>query len=315
VTVLGVDLSHHNALPDFARIKAAGVGFVIAKITEGTSFVDPSFPAIRAGCHAQGLIFGGYHFGRLGDPHAEARFFLNTMKPQPGELVAGDCETSAPGVNLPAWWAAWGQDVKAAVGYPPGHYMNQSYASAWDWSPVRALDAWLWLARYDGVPTGTPVGGWQALAMKQYTDRGTVAGQPGTVDVDAFQGDLSALLRYTIPGGTDMPLTQQDAQLVAAAILNTQLARQGWNADGSPQTGTTSLGAVVQWFDSGLAGVLKAVAAGQPVDAQALATAVVQAIQALPAPAAEQTAALVLEGLNGASLNVTPAKAVRQEKS
>lgn len=47
-----------------------------------------------------------------------------------------------------------------------------------------------------------------------------------------------------------------------------------------------------------------------PADPQAIAAAVVQAIQALPAPAAQETAALVLEGLNGASLNVTaPAKA------
>lgn len=214
MTLLLIDTSHHNAIPDFARLKAAGVAGVIHKITEGTGFVDPDFPAVRAGCHAEGLIFGGYAFSRLGDPHAEARFFLDTMRPQPGELVAEDLEVAVAGVDPVGWTVTWSTDVHAALSCWPLLYGNQSEFGSHNWAPVIALGDGQWLAKYDGVPTGTPVGGWPVLTMKQYTDSASIPGEAGLVDADAFQGDLAALLRYAVPGGSDMPLTQADVDAV-----------------------------------------------------------------------------------------------------
>lgn len=202
---LGVDLSHYQPDPDFAAMAAAGIGFVIHKVTEGTGYVDPRFADRRAGAHGAGLVFGGYAFARETDPVAEARFFLDTFAPRPGELVAEDMEVNVAGVDPVAWSVAWGSTVKAAVGCPPFLYGNQSTFAAHDWAPVLALGEGQWLARYDGAPAGQPVAGWPVLALKQFTDRAQVPGIAGPVDEDAFQGDLAALLRYAVPGTPPPP--------------------------------------------------------------------------------------------------------------
>ena len=49
-----IDLSHRNAVADFARVRAAGVAGVIHKATQGIGFVDKMYiprkqPALDAG--------------------------------------------------------------------------------------------------------------------------------------------------------------------------------------------------------------------------------------------------------------------------
>lgn len=198
MTVLGIDTSHHNQLPDFAALARGGIGFIIAKATEGVGFTDAQYAASRAGARAAGLVFGSYHFARPGDALAQADYYLAAARPAPGELTALDLEdTSIPD---PVGFAdAWSRRVKAATGAPPLIYLNQWFLTTYDWTRVLADGDGLWLARYDGQPTGGPSGVWPVVAFKQYTDRATVPGQPGPVDGDAFNGDPAALDRYTIP--------------------------------------------------------------------------------------------------------------------
>lgn len=87
----GVDLSHWQAklAIDWAKAKAGGVKFVVHKATEGLSYVDPSYATRRAETHANGVIFGAYHFARpaVGNARAEAKFFLDHATPRKGELI------------------------------------------------------------------------------------------------------------------------------------------------------------------------------------------------------------------------------------
>lgn len=203
--VLGFDRSHFNAEPNFAAFKAGGGGFVICKATEGVGYTDATFAACRAGTEGAGLVFGSYHFARWGDPVAEARYYLSVATPRPGELVALDAEAAIPaGVDVVAWSLTFCQTVHAACGAWPLIYMNQTWMAAHNWAAVAANDG-LWLAKYDGVPTGGPTGQWPVIAMKQFTDRGTVPGEAGTVDVDEFNGDLAALKRYAVPAAPVPP--------------------------------------------------------------------------------------------------------------
>ena len=64
INPLVVDLSHHNDVADFGKVKAAGYAGIIHKATEAIGFVDKMY-AIRRG-HAMnaGLLWGAYHFLR-----------------------------------------------------------------------------------------------------------------------------------------------------------------------------------------------------------------------------------------------------------
>lgn len=196
----GIDRSHWNAEPDYAALKAGGHLFVLCKGTDGRGYKDPTYEPCRAGAEAAGLVFGGYHFAEWGDPTVEANYFLSQCSPRPGELVALDCEAAIPaGVDVVAWAVAWSKIIHAATGAWPLAYMNQSWLSAHNWAPLANLGDGLWLAKYDGLPTGGAIGPWPVLAMKQFTDAAVVPGESGAIDEDAFQGDLATLLKYAVP--------------------------------------------------------------------------------------------------------------------
>src|SRR5262245_24710768 len=61
-TLSGIDVSHWQGAIDWAQVKASGRAFAIAKATEGTTFVDPSFAANWAGMKQQGVVRSAYHF-------------------------------------------------------------------------------------------------------------------------------------------------------------------------------------------------------------------------------------------------------------
>jgi len=59
-----VDLSHHNDVTDFSKVKAAGIVGVIHKSTEGTGFADKMYAVRRGHAIDAGLLWGAYHFLR-----------------------------------------------------------------------------------------------------------------------------------------------------------------------------------------------------------------------------------------------------------
>src|SRR5262249_45667194 len=47
INPLVVDLSHHNDVADFGKVKAAGIAGIIHKATEATGFVDNRYPTAK----------------------------------------------------------------------------------------------------------------------------------------------------------------------------------------------------------------------------------------------------------------------------
>ena len=74
----GIDVSHHNDVIDFDKVRAAGNRFVYVKASQDTEFIDPLFPANMARARAAGLAAGGYHFFDYTlDGKAQADHFLD----------------------------------------------------------------------------------------------------------------------------------------------------------------------------------------------------------------------------------------------
>jgi GH25 family lysozyme M1 (1,4-beta-N-acetylmuramidase) len=90
----GVDVSHHHPVTGWASVLGAGIKFIGMKVTEGTSFTDPTFIAHRAGARQQPLlavIF--FHFPRAGNPKDQAERFMDRVGPlRPNERLCLDLE-------------------------------------------------------------------------------------------------------------------------------------------------------------------------------------------------------------------------------
>lgn len=90
----GIDVSNNNGLLDLS-VGFTHLDYVIAKVSESTNFVDPTFSHYRAEAAQNGAEFGAYHF--LHAEHVngqeEALFFLQHFTPVSGVGVWIDYET------------------------------------------------------------------------------------------------------------------------------------------------------------------------------------------------------------------------------
>ena len=86
--IFGIDLSHHNGAVDFAKVKAAGVKFVIlrcgyASTSNRNSYgKDKKFEEYYSAAKAQGLAVGTYFYSMCNSKEtgkAEAEFILKTI--------------------------------------------------------------------------------------------------------------------------------------------------------------------------------------------------------------------------------------------
>lgn len=87
--IYGIDLSKHNGTVDFAKVKAAGVKFVIlrcgyASLSDRTKlYKDEKFETYYAGAKAAGLGVGSYFYSRCNSETtalAEAKFIYSLIK-------------------------------------------------------------------------------------------------------------------------------------------------------------------------------------------------------------------------------------------
>lgn len=199
MAVLGIDLSHHN--DDNGTINfdalAGHVDYVITKVTQGISYVDPTATRHIAESRRIGVIPGLYHFPNWGDPIAEADFFCRNAGDVTGAFVAFDCENIPAGVGPVNWTYQWLQRVSSTLGVAALVYMNKSTLNGYDWTPVINGGFGLWLANYDGNPGDFSVtGAWSCVALKQYSDAGHIDGVTGNVDLDSFNGSVDQLRKY-----------------------------------------------------------------------------------------------------------------------
>jgi GH25 family lysozyme M1 (1,4-beta-N-acetylmuramidase) len=299
----GVDVSSFQGSPDYAKVKASGVTFVIAKATEGVGYTDPTYARNRAAIRDAGLIPGAYHFLRgTHDGPSQAEAFVRTADPHAIHALDVECLEDVHKLNrhldvpgflhryrelLPGrtiliytgrdfWTACAGTATPGttygplwAAGAVPNAYVRAAGSLPTQWAST------------GGHPTsGLPWAGWTSWAICQFTDHAQVPGISGGVDGDAFTGTLDQLKALTGSQEDDMPTLDEIGSLIdakLAAILGgnktvgaaTFASTFGKDADGTPRT----------------AGELLVKASQQPAPADlaaALAPALTAAIKALP---------------------------------
>jgi GH25 family lysozyme M1 (1,4-beta-N-acetylmuramidase) len=167
-----IDLYHGDNVQDtpgplggFARVKAAGIAFLIHKATEGLTAKDARYQARRAAwmngipvsvTDVTGEVlqitprFAAYHFFHGEDPKAEAEFFLKTAQLQHGDDAVVDWEAVGGSGFIPGADAVdeFCNVVEAELGFPIIVYSGNAAKEKLSGKDPRFARRRLWLAEY-----------------------------------------------------------------------------------------------------------------------------------------------------------------------
>lgn len=200
----GIDVSNWQR---GINLKAVPADFVIAKATQGTSYVSPDCARQVEQAAAAGKCVGTYHYISGAGANAEADFYINNISNWVGKyMLCLDWEA-----NQNSQWgneAYLEQVVKRVIqrtGIPPVIYVQQSRMA--QVKPVaNRNNCGLWIAQYpNNNPTGYQSSPWNegayTCAIRQYSSTGRLSGYSGNLDLNKFYGDRNAWNAYCNPNG------------------------------------------------------------------------------------------------------------------
>jgi len=204
IHVNGIDVSDWQGQINWSSVKADGYSFAHAKATQGAAGTQTTFAQNYSEIAATGMLRGAYHRFEFGaDPTQQAKHFLGTANPGPGDLPpmidlelppSGSARDAVAAVR--AFLSIVENAIKAkTIIYLGFYFWRDSLASTDAFS-----DNPLWLANYTTAdqPTALP-SSWSTLTLWQYSSKGNIAGINGAVDLDRYIGSMSDLrsLRLT----------------------------------------------------------------------------------------------------------------------
>lgn len=193
----GIDISGWQAGIDLSKVPC---DFVIAKATQGVTFVSGSCDTQIQQAISLGKPFGFYHYVDGSGAQAEADFFVDHCSGYFGHgIPCIDWESAQNG--------AWGntdylrqlvQRVIYRTGVKPLIYASEG---SFPWDVAQALDCGAWVAQYaDDAETGYQDAPWNegayACAIRQYSSHGRLDGWGGYLDLDKAYMDADGWKKF-----------------------------------------------------------------------------------------------------------------------
>lgn len=187
----GIDISSYQAELNAGIVPS---DFVIIKATEGTNYINPTWEEQAGQVIQTNKLLGFYHFASVGNPIAEADFFISVVKDYIGKAVLVlDFEAGA----INAWGNVGGRQflnrVKEKTGINPMIYMSAEVTRQFNWNIISSTNP-LWVAQYASMnPTGYQsepwtdgkgYGAWSSAAIHQYSSAGSLANWNGNLDIN-----------------------------------------------------------------------------------------------------------------------------------
>jgi len=209
----GIDVSRWQGQIDWLKVKDAGVQFAFVKATDGVGWIDPQFRRNAGGANAVGIPVGFYHYAHpeLNTAFSEADSFLETVKGLPIQLpYVLDVEGKASGIGrdrLTKWCLHWLREVQKRTGHTVMIYTGASFAKTYLGDELAEYP--LWVAHY-GVDQPMANNTWNRWSVFQYSDKGSVAGISGNVDLNVMEADFMR--------GEDYIMTKEDANKIIALL-------------------------------------------------------------------------------------------------
>lgn len=193
----GIDVSNNNGTFPWKQW-AGHIDFAMAKSSEGTHFLDNTFPLNWQAMDELALWRFAYHYVHVLDssPAMQARYFTEAVRDrvtlrQHDHFVA-DIESEEASPEETSWWMhVFCREMNRIN---PGHrILPYTYTAYADAGYTAMLGPWhLWEACWD-APSPPPCGPWKTWAFWQYSGRGT--------DLNVFNGDRAALEKFCTTTG------------------------------------------------------------------------------------------------------------------
>jgi len=202
-TIKGVDVSIYQGTVTWSKVKAAGISFAFARVSDGTGTLDSTFATNWKGMKSNGVVRGVYQFFEPGeDPTKQANLVISQVT-SAGGFDAGDLppvmdmETTGgqTDATIQSHMQTWLDAIAKAVGRKPIIYTNLNTSSHFG---GKFTGYPLWVASWGGSCPTMPTG-FKAWEFWQNADNGGVSGISGAVDTDEFNGTLSDLEKWANP--------------------------------------------------------------------------------------------------------------------
>ena len=228
---VGIDVSYHNGVIDWAKVKNSGVSFAIIRCGYGDNSTDKQFLNNVKGALENGIDIGLYLYSYAETPDEGFTEAQNVMR----LLNLADLDPSD--LAYPIFYDLEDEDVfnlsakekgqlatnfcstVSAAGYEVGIYSNLNWWSNFLTDPAFDNSNWhKWAARYPGSNKATS-SGVPGTEIWQFSDCGHVDGINGNVDMN-----------FDYVGSCSKP-KPSDAKIAYRGYLQKQ-GWQNWSADG-----------------------------------------------------------------------------------
>jgi lysozyme len=197
--VKGIDVSHHQGVIDWARLKADGVDFAYIKASEGETYNDPRFTRNWYEAEQAGVKRGAYHFfTQCRTGKAQAGNFIRVVPRQAGTLPPavdaehmGPCRDGPAVADVAAELAVFLDLAGAHFGQRPVIYTTREFHDAYLAGKFPQDRFWLRSLIFE------PSFRKEQWIIWQYHNLGKRDGVAGPIDLNVFRGtpaQLDALL-------------------------------------------------------------------------------------------------------------------------
>jgi lysozyme len=200
----GIDVSYAQGKINWPQVSAmredsVQISFAFIKATEGLLTVDPYFKRNWREAAKAGLRCGAYHFFRPKKSGLwQARFFLQNVKPESGDLPAVVDVERLDGVSpqvMRQQLAEFLHHVESKTQVKPIIYTGLSFYKDY---LARHFDGYkLWIAHYNRPEL--KAGAQTNWFFWQHSETGRVNGINHAVDFNVFKGDSVAFSQLIIP--------------------------------------------------------------------------------------------------------------------
>ncbi len=194
-SVIGIDVSHHQGVIDWGKLKRRGVDFAYIKASEGENFNDPRFSRNWYGAEQAALLRGAYHFFtqcRAG--LVQAQNFIRIVPKDPRALPPvvdaehmGPCKSGDAVADIVAEIAVFLDMLEKHYGKRPIIYTTREFHDAY--LSGKFMKERFWIRSLLVPPTFRQ----EQWVLWQYHNRGRRTGIEGPVDLNAYRGTRAEL--------------------------------------------------------------------------------------------------------------------------
>lgn len=198
---IGIDVSEFQGTVNWQEIADVEnkypLEFVFIRATAGCDRVDRKFKENWLGAKGRKMIRGAYHYYRADENSLEqAKLFISTVKLEKGDLPPVlDIEKLPKGqsiANLKLGLRRWLKAIEDHYKVRPILYSGEKYYA--DFLQKDFSDYLFWIANYNFYRE-TIEDDW---LFWQFTEKATISGIKGNVDVNIYNGDVEQLRFITI---------------------------------------------------------------------------------------------------------------------